>query len=394
VPIVRAQELSIFDLIYLAGATPAAPYLVYKAISDGRFTDRWQERLGFVARSDAPSIWFHAASVGEVNALRSLRPYLGGQRVVLTAMTPLGRENGARTFPEARVSYAPLDWTPTIRRFISRARPKLLVLVEQELWPNMILNAPCPVAMVNARMTERSADNYRRLGGVFRRIFRRLDLVLAQNEEYARRYRELGAGRVEVAGNLKFDALPEVDEAAERAHYRAMLGEPLLVGGSTHAPEEEILVAAFDQLKGRSPDLRLALAPRHLERIEEVRRIAGDRKDVYVLDKMGELYKLYCAATAVFVGGTFCDRGGQSIIEPASLGKPIVTGPDLRNFADTAEALVGLGVLKIAEQPKKEVPLLADALAHPERGEPGRAFIRASKGCAARIAETLLRLAA
>jgi 3-deoxy-D-manno-octulosonic-acid transferase len=278
-----------------------------------------------------------------------------------------------------------------VKRFVSRVHPSVIAVVEQELWPNMILNAPCPVVLVNARMSERSAENYRRLGGVFRRVMHRIDLVLAQNDEYADRYRSLGARRVETAGNLKFDALPIVDETAERARYRTKFGERLLVAGSTSEPEEQIVLDAYRTLRGEFPDLKLVIAPRHLERVPEIRKMLPP--DVGLLDTMGELYKLYCAAAVTFVGGSFAPRGGQSIIEPASLGKPMVTGPGLQNFADVAEKLKPLGVLKIAETPSQVAPLLAEFLRRPELGEPGRRFIRQSAGCTRRVAESILKMA-
>lgn len=380
--------MTIFDLLYLAGAAPAAPFVAFKMLSDRRFTDRFSERLGYAPRQEK-CVWFHAASVGEVNAIRTLGKEIAkSSRVVITTMTRQGRENASRTFPQAAVSYAPLDWSPCVSRFVARVRPSLIAVVEQELWPNMILNAPCPVILVNARMTERSAQAYRRLGGLFRRVMKRIDLVLAQNEEYAARYRSLGALRVEVVGNLKFDALPQVDEAAERARYRAKFGEPLLVAGSTSEPEEEILIQAYSELRKQFPALKLVIAPRHLERVPEIRKKLPP--GVGLLDTMGELYKLYCAATVTFVGGSFGNRGGQSVIEPASLGKPIVTGPDLRNFAEVAERLQDLGALKIASNPVDLVPLLGSYMRNPSLGEPGRKLIQESKGSTRRASEALL----
>jgi 3-deoxy-D-manno-octulosonic-acid transferase len=232
-----------------------------------------------------------------------------------------------------------------------------------------------------------------------------VDLVLAQNDEYAQRYRELGARNVEVAGNLKFDALPEIDEGEERKRWRARLGEQVLVGGSTHAPEEEILLDAYARLREKFPRLRLVLAPRHLERLEEVLGVVRAKgftpkrlsegaieTEVGVLDTMGELYKLYCGAAVAFVGGSFAPRGGQSVIEPASLGKPIVAGPGMENFADAAEKLDSLGALRTAAEPGSVAELVAEYLEHPERGEPGREWIRRSSGCTGRVAEALLKL--
>jgi 3-deoxy-D-manno-octulosonic-acid transferase len=236
-------------------------------------------------------------------------------------------------------------------------------------------------------------------------VLRRVDLVLAQNDEYARRYSALGARRVEVAGNLKFDSLPKVDEAAERDRYRRLIGEPLLVAGSTSAPEEEIILDAYRELLKQFPKLRLAIAPRHLERLPEVLRVVeakgfvprrlsqGPAPDgVAILDTMGELYKLYCAATVTFVGGSFSGRGGQSIIEPASLGKPIVTGPDLRNFADTAEALKTLGALRVAQSPGLVTKLISERLSQPPSESTVRSFVRASLGSTTRVADVLLSI--
>jgi 3-deoxy-D-manno-octulosonic-acid transferase len=398
--------VTIFDLLYLAGATPAAPFLAFKMLSDRRFTDHLSERFGYAARQDT-CVWFHAASVGEVNAIRALGKEISkSAHLAITTMTQQGRENAVRNFPQASVSYAPLDWSPCVKQFVSRVKPSLMAVVEQELWPNMILNAPCPIAIVNARMSERSAEHYRKLGGVFRRVVQRVDLVLAQNEEYASRFRELGAPRVEVTGNLKFDALPSIDEPAERDRYRRRIGELIWVAGSTSAPEEEIVLEAYRELSKRIPALRLAIAPRHLERLPEVYKVVETRgftprplskepapDGIAILDTMGELYKLYAAATVVFVGGSFSSRGGQSVIEPASLGKPIVTGPDVRNIADTAESLEKLGSLKVISAPSELASATAEFLSHPERGDAGRSLVRSSTGCTAPIARSLLSLA-
>lgn len=398
------------DAAYLTGGLVALPWLLYKVATDRHYRDRLGERFGGGPEPKAGRVlWIHCASVGEVNLARPLvkglkaaHPDLGFH---VSAMTPAGREHAPAAFPEATVSYFPLDFSGAARRALRRLKPCGVVLVELEAWPNFLEacgRQGVPVAIVNGRMTERSFRRYRRFGCFFGGAFRGLAGVGAQNERYAGRLRELGAEPV-VTGNLKFDADLAFDPAVEARRWRETLGlgeAPLLVAGSTHDPEERIVVEAYRKLLVPFPDLRLVLAPRHVDRADEVQKVVeaadlqcykksrsspgGPGGGVILLDTVGELSRLYSAATVVFIGGTFCARGGQNMLEPAALGKPIVSGPSLSNFEDIAQTLTEAGGMKVLGDPAGLAPALEELLRDPAgaraAGERAAAAVEAGKG--------------
>jgi len=399
----------LLDLGYLSAALVVSPWLLFKAASDRRYRDRLGERLGFVPASEKKTLWIHCSSVGEVNLakpivarLKKTRPEL---QIHVSTFTLAGRENAVKSFPDARVSYFPLDFGGSVRRALRRIRPVAVVLVELEVWPNFVRRCAkdgVPVAVVNGRMSERSFGRYRFWGWFFRPVFRRLSAVGAQNETYAGRLREMGAAPV-VTGNLKYDAAISFDPAAEERSWREQLAlgdAPVLVAGSTHDPEERILLETYKRLQKVVPGVRLILAPRHLDRLEEVQKAiesaemkcykktqinsAGAADGVILLDTVGELSRVYSAATAVFIGGTFCARGGQNMLEPASLGKPVVSGPSLSNFEEIAGTLVEAGGMRVVDNPVDLAGALAELLRDPARareiGAKSVEAVRAGRG--------------
>ncbi len=389
----------LLDVAYLGAGLAASPWLAFKAARDPRYRHGLAERFGRVpVPASKRPLWIHAASVGEVNAVRPLvgrlRSAVPGMGIYVSTMTRAGRQQAGRSFPYAEVAYFPLDLTAAVRLALSRVRPRGVVLVELEVWPNFVEECwrrGVPVAVINGRMSRRSFARYRRLGGFFRGTFRRLRVVGAINEVCAARLRELGA-RVVVTGNLKFDADVSFDPGAAGLEWRGLLGlgdAPVIVAGSTHDPEELMIVRAYGRLKAEFPRLRLVVAPRHLERADEVVKVIeaagfscykrslltpGRAEDgVIILDTVGELARLYAAATVVFIGGTFGPRGGQNMLEPAALGKPIVSGPSLSNFEDVAGALVEAGGMAVAAGQEELEARLAKVLRDPEAGrEAGR----------------------
>jgi 3-deoxy-D-manno-octulosonic-acid transferase len=382
----------ILDLGYLSAGLVASPWLLFKALTDRRYRHRIGERFGFLPASGKRTLWIHCASVGEVNLakpivarIRKARPELA---VHVTTVTLAGRENAEKSFPDARVSYFPLDFGGSVRRAIRRIKPVGVILVELEVWPNFVRRCAregVPVAVVNGRMSERSFGRYRFWGWFFRPVFRGLSAVGVQNEAYAGRLREMGAAPV-VTGNLKYDAAIAFDPAAEERAWREQLSlgdAPVLVAGSTHDPEERILAETFKKLLKAVPGARLIVAPRHLDRLDEVQKAvesadlkcykktqlspAGPVDGVILLDTVGELSRVYSAATAVFIGGTFCARGGQNMLEPASLGKPVVSGPSLSNFEEIARTLVDAGGMRVVDNPLDLAGALAELLRDPGR---------------------------
>ena len=380
------------DLGYLTAGLLASPWLLFKTATDRRYRHKLGERFGRVAPSEKKTLWIHCASVGEVNLAKPIVARLKKSHPDLqfhvSTVTLAGRENAEKSFPDARVSYFPLDFGGSVRRALRRIRPVGVVLVELEVWPNFVRRCAkegVPVAVVNGRMSERSFGRYRFWGWFFRPVFRRLSAVGVQSETYAERLREMGASPV-VTGNLKYDAALSFDPAAEEKSWREQLAigdAPLLVAGSTHDPEERILAETFKKLQKAVPGVRLLLAPRHLDRLAEVQKAvesadlkcykrtqltpAGPADGVILLDTVGELSRVYSAATAVFIGGTFCARGGQNMLEPASLGKPVVSGPSLSNFEEIARTLVDAGGMRVVDNPVDLGGALAELLREPAR---------------------------
>ncbi|HLY09117.1 MAG TPA: 3-deoxy-D-manno-octulosonic acid transferase [Planctomycetota bacterium] len=396
----------LLDLGYLTAGVLASPFLLYKIATDRRYRDHLGERFGLGPdAADGRPLWIHAASVGEVNLAKPLVARLKksrpGLKIHLSVTTMAGRENAEKAFPEAAVSYFPLDFGGSVRRALRRIHPVGVVLIELEVWPNFVRRCAregIPVAVVNGRMSERSFGRYRTWGWFFRSIFRTLGAVGVQNDLYASRLKELGAEPV-VTGNLKYDAAIGFDPGAEEKAWRSLLGlgeAAVLVGGSTHDPEERILCETYKKLRKSIPGLRMILAPRHLERILEVQKAVeaadlkcykrtqlspgGTTDGVLLLDSVGELTRVYAAATAVFIGGTFCARGGQNMLEPAALGKPVVSGPSLSNFEEIARVLVDGGGMRVIDNPVDLAGALGELLKDPARaGQIGARSLEAVK---------------
>lgn len=358
------------NLLYLLGALLASPYLIGKALASPKWRAGLREKWGRGAArpGDAPCVWVHAVSVGEVAAAKpvveALRGLLPGRAFAISTATLEGRRRAEALFAGDFVLYAPFDLLGCVRRTFDRVRPAALVLMELELWPNLwreALRRGLPVSVANGRMTARSFPRYRALwrvpgiGGMFRRLLASATVV-AQNGDSADRFRALGAdpARVSIAGNVKFD-IPPGDPSRLPEAVRAWAGAgPLLVAGSTHAGEEEICAGAFVAVRGKQgADVRLALAPRHTERapaaaaalaraglsfarLSDVRNGVPIAKDTPALlvDTVGDLAPLYALATAAFVGGSLVPVGGHNPLEPAAAGVPVFFGPWMDNFSE------------------------------------------------------------
>lgn len=328
---------------------------------------RRRERYGAASlpRPDGLLVWFHAASVGETNAVLPVIEKLLQARSDLSVLLTTGTVTsaalaGRRLPPRAHHQYITLDVPSFVRAFLDHWKPDLGVFAESEVWPNLIVEAAgrqIPLALVNARMSARSARRWRRLSGVSRPLFSRFDLVLAQNELLARTFKRLGARHAEAIGNLKVDAPPPVVDAVELDRLRrALAGRPVFVAASTHDPEEETVVAAHRLIAARLQGFCTIVAPRHPGRgkaiAEMVRgkglkatlRSAGAlpdaETDVYIADTIGELGTLYALADVAFIGGSLIPHGGQNPVEAIAHGAVVVTGPNWTNFRDFYQALL------------------------------------------------------
>ncbi|MFQ5792162.1 MAG: 3-deoxy-D-manno-octulosonic acid transferase [Acidobacteriota bacterium] len=348
----------------------ALPFFLYRGLRSGKYRSSLRERLGFLPpslnRGERVSIWVHAVSVGEVVAARTLIPLLResfpGKPVFVSVTTQTGRQVADRQLREADgVFYCPFDWRFVVRRVVERIRPCALFVMETEIWPHLLRvchESGAATFLVNGRISDRSYPRYRFIRPFMRRFLRHVDCFCMQSARYADRVIDLGADpdRVKVTGSLKFDAaVPEIAQAAEAARL-VPSGRPVLLAGSTLAPEEEILLETFVALRKERPDLFLILAPRHPERFDEVAELAASRTlqlvrrsslerspneaDVMLLDTLGELASLYSSADVVFMGGSLAPWGGHNVIEPAAVGKPVVFGPHMSNFREIASTLL------------------------------------------------------
>ena len=412
-------------LLYNALWYPALPFALMATGTRGKHDRR--QRMGHLdlpADGDRPRIWIHASSVGEVEAIRSvahgLMRDMEGARLIITTMTPTGRDAARRRIAGAEVcALAPLDCRAVVRRFVRNVRPHLLIIVETELWPNYFIEAKragARVVIVNGRVSKRSAARYRRAKRLFAPALNAADLILAQTADDARRYARIGAARerVMVTGNTKFD-LDELSEAKLRpALQKFVEGHPVLVAGSTSKGEEAILIEAWQRLRDRFPDLRLVLAPRHPARAPELEELlksssipslraseldgASAKSDVLLLDTMGELRAIYRHASVAFVGGSlFAGRGGQNVGEPAAASVPVMFGPYHENQLQMASALItaeaGFVVRNADEIVDASARWLSDEAVRKDTGERARLTAHSAAGGASATLQHLRRLA-
>ena len=346
-----------------------SPYWLFEMLRHGKYRRGLWQRFGRVPKrfrtSTKPSIWIHAVSVGEVLALSELVPALRAQfpdhRIVISTTTDTGQKLANARFGAESVFYFPLDFAFSVRRWVAALRPALIVIAETEFWPNLLRVAHQSggrVAIVNARISDRSLPGYRRWRKVLTRVLRNVDLFLAQTPEDARRLVVIGADadRVLVGGNLKYDvpsppATPIVSQL--RVALAASGSGPVLVCGSTVEGEEELLAAAFQSVLASYPGAVMLLAPRHPERFDDVAGLLQQLEikfwkrsrwnggplsgAVLLIDSIGELSSLYALADLAFVGGSLVPSGGHNIIEPAQHGVPILVGSHTENFRDIVE---------------------------------------------------------
>ncbi len=337
------------------------------------------QRLGYGAPAAAPgALWLHAVSLGEVTAaaplVRALRTRFADLPLVLTTATPTGRARALESFgTDIEVRYLPYDTPGATRRFLERLRPRLAVVMETELWPNLFRQCRLqgvPVVLASARLSARSVRRYRRLEALCREVFAAVAAIGAQTAEDAARFVAIGAapGTVSVVGNLKFDVEPPADAAARGREWRSACGaeRPVWIAGSSHAGEEEEVLEAHAALRAERADALLLLVPRHPQRFAAVadllarrgcrfqRRSAAEPlrtgTEVLLVDSVGELAALYAAADVAFVGGSLVPVGGHNLLEPAALGIPVLTGPHTGNAPDVAALLLARGgALEVAD---------------------------------------------
>lgn len=383
------------------------------------------ERLGWYrhAAAPGPTLHVHAVSVGETRAAEPLVDALLAAypacRILLTHMTPTGRATGRALFAKhgARVvqAYLPYDTGFMVGRFLHYFKPAVCILMETEVWPNLIEACAAhdvPVALVNARLSERSLRRGRRFGGLLMDAAADLTLVAAQTEADAARIRSLGAPRVSVTGSIKFDVVPPAAALETGAMLRARCGNrPTLLCASTREGEEAPILDAYAAMPARPPGMLLVLVPRHPQRFDEVARLVEERgltlarrsdppaqvdADVLLGDSMGEMFAYYAACDCAFIGGSLLPLGGQNLIEACALGKPVLVGEHTFNFLQaTEQAIKGGAALRVADASSLLVEgarLLLDATLRETMGAHAAAFAAHHRGATARTVELLQRV--
>ena len=416
----------VYSIATLFACVVLSPYFLYQAIRHKKYVGSLGQRLGYLPVSfnlDAEaSIWIHAVSVGEVLSARpvigELRKRYPSLRIFLSTTTMSGQQLARRNVTAADgVFYFPFDWGFTVRRTLRIVQARLFVMIENEIWPNLLRECRARgvrTIVVNGRISKRSFPRYRLIRPFFRRVLGDIERFCVQGDETANRLIALGADptRITITGSLKFDsldtsALPGRGPARVLRFFRISRGRPVFVAGSTMKGEDEAVIRAFNRVRttaGSSNPL-LILAARHPERFAEVERLcraeglstmrrselaidAEPRCDAVILDTIGELAALYQIATAVFVGGSLVPAGGHNILEPALYGKPILFGPHMENFTEIAETFLSnsaaIQVRTGRDLEEQVVALMGDPVGRARLGAAARALIDANRGATER----------
>ena len=421
----------ILDLLYLFAGLAYSPVIIYRAIRHGRYRSGWAQRFGRISRRNPEKkcIWFHAVSVGEVNAaktiIKEIETKFSDYEIVISTTTDTGFACATNLFNrDHQVFYFPFDFSVVMHRAFRRIQPAVCLLMELEIWPNFVGTANrlnIPVVVVNGRISDKSFPRYKRAKPLVRHIFRKVNLVLAQTDQYAQRFREIGAGNVIVTSSLKYDTAQVTDKVEGTDALAEQLnigGGRVWVAGGTGPGEEEILLDVYRNLKQRDEfsDLRLAIVPRKPERFDEVAELikqsgfklirysevkneAAEKSqiDAVILgDTMGDLRKFYCLATVIFVGRTLVPMGGSDMMEAAALGKCTIFGPHTFNFRQTVDALLaGRGAIEVQDGAGLLV-ILKKCLSEPQYArtiaQAGQAVIRQNQGATARTIEALSKM--
>jgi 3-deoxy-D-manno-octulosonic-acid transferase len=412
----------VYSVVMVAFFVVVSPYLVYQAVRYRKYVANLPQRLGYLPVSfniDADdSIWIHAVSVGEVLTARALLPALRERypklRLFLSTTTMTGQQIARNNLQYVdEVFYFPFDFAFIVNRTLRLVRPRLFIMMETEIWPNLLracAREGVKTMLVNGRISARSYPRYRLARPFFRRVLRHVDRFCMQSDESARRIIDIGADRqrVGVTGSLKFDSLelpgtPAGDRGRNRVlrYFRIAPDRPVVIAASTRKGEEGAVLEAFHCIRATMTNALLIIAPRKPPQFDEVERLARRAgwnvarrselrvdaepgHDVVILDTVGELAQLYQVATVVFVGGSLVDTGGHNILEPAVFGKPIVFGPHMQNFAEIARTFLDNGAAIQVRTGRELGPVLLDLLGDPVRraslGAAARALVEANRG--------------
>jgi len=430
----------VVDLLYLLAGAILSPMVLYRVIRHNRYRTGWAQRFGKITRRNPRKkcIWLHAVSVGEVNAAKTIVKELGNKfpdfEIILSTTTDTGFAQANALFGKnLQVFYFPFDISWMMRRAFENIRPTMCLLMELEVWPNFVQIARSlnvPVIVINGRISERSFARYKRIRPIAKAVFGRVSLVLAQTNEYAQRFREIGCPeeKVIVTGSLKYDTAQVADKVEGADILAAQLklcNQRLWVAGATGNDEEKLLLEVYRDLKEQKQfsDLRFAIIPRKPERFDEVaqliedsrlpliryshikfvnresaieRRVTSDESPVILGDTMGDLRKFYSLATVIFVGRSLVPMGGSDMMEAAALGKCTIFGPHAFNFKQAVDALLADNGAIMVNNKDELLAAVRKCLDEPEYADKiarnGREVIRKNQGATARTIEALARL--
>jgi 3-deoxy-D-manno-octulosonic-acid transferase len=394
--------------------------LLFRGMAAPNYRKRWLQRFGFFTPPELnkDTIWLHAVSVGETLAavplVKALQTKYPDHRLLITCMTPTGSERITAAFGDSvDHSYAPYDTPDAVARFLRRVQPKMLIIMETELWPNTVAGCykrQIPVILANGRLSEKSARGYGRVPGLSAPMLGQLTAVAAQHGDDGARFTELGlsAKNLYITGNIKFDLdlSAEVRQSAEalRQQWSGTTQRPILLAASTHRGEDEIILQAFGLIKQSVDNLLLVLVPRHPERFNQVgdlcreagyslaRRSSNDsveQADILLGDSMGELMTFFGACDIAFVGGSLVTNGGHNMIEPAAWGKPTLSGLSVFNFAEVSRLLAEAGGLSLVEDAAALADATIELIENPEQaqqmGQQAHRVAEANRGALKRL---------
>jgi 3-deoxy-D-manno-octulosonic-acid transferase len=422
----------LYNGLFLFASIAGLPYFAVKSLRTTRYRAGVRQRFGHVpaevtaALRRGRPLWLHAVSVGEVIAavplVHALQQRFPDLPILVSTITETGQTTAREKMAVDAYTYFPLDYPWVVRRVIGRVRPRLFIMVETEIWPNFLrqlARQEVPAVLVNGRISPRSFRGYRRLWPFMRRVLPAITIFGMQTGLDAERIIGIGAdpARVRMTGNIKYDMALEPLSGSDAVALRAELGigeAPVFMAGSTHRGEEEMVTDAYLAARVQEPGLRLLIAPRHLDRLDEIEELLrkrelstwrrsrgrlparGSRAAVLLLDTIGELARMYAVATVVFVGGSLVPIGGHNVLEPAAHRKPILFGPHMHNFHQIAAALLGAGGALQVQSTEALADSVSALLRSPERcrslGEAAQQVLQANQGAIERTVELIAPL--
>ncbi len=408
---------ALYSLLFVAALPLILIRLLLRSRKAPAYRERILERFGFGRRSTTPTIWIHAVSVGEVQASRPLigrlQQFYPHHHILITTMTPTGAERVEQIKGNVHHRYVPYDTPGCIKRFLARVQPKMLIVMETEIWPNMLhycKKQRIPTMLANARMSEKSAQGYARFATLVEEALSNFSQIAVQNRDDEERLIMLGAdpAHIHVTGSLKFDFHPPRELANEAGELRKQLGvlRKVFIAASTHKGEDEQILDAFEQIRRHLPETLLILVPRHPERFDDVAELCinrglklvrrsqkqpcHDEVQIFLGDSMGELMLMFAASDVAFVGGSLVPTGGHNLLEPASLGLPVLTGPHMFNFAEIHRLLqqgeAAIEVETPAHLAREVIALFKDDALRESMGENGKRLVEENRGALDKVA--------